>query len=378
VDAQKLLTLLSKEEGPKLDFKVKLSIDTESSKKELAKDICAIANSRGGRGYLIFGVEDKTKQIVGINRDEFEEEKVQQIVSTRIDPPIPISVDFVCIDGKDLGVITIFNTPQKPHQFRETGAFYIRRGSTTDIMRKEEIASMLQDTGLINYELLPVVKATINDLDNEKLKNFFTVSGLPLQFDNSILQSIGIIVKEKDYNEYHPTYGAMMLFGKQPYNFLPHSIIRIHNFIDTSLPFHYIAKGTLIDMLDDACGFLKKCLKAYTIPFEVIEDLIGKAVVYRDYFDLNNCIEVYISKKRIEISNPGAIIKREANYVDKYVRRNMWLYLKLLAIDKDKKYFNKNINLNMLMKGHGKIKYINIPSKNMFKAIIPIENKIRQ
>ena len=44
-----------------------MDILIESGKKELAKDICAIANSRGGRGYIVIGVEDKTKRIIGIN-----------------------------------------------------------------------------------------------------------------------------------------------------------------------------------------------------------------------------------------------------------------------------------------------------------------------
>jgi ATP-dependent DNA helicase RecG len=374
MDNQKLLTLISREEGPKLDFKLKLILETESSKKELAKDVCAIANSRGGRGYLIFGIEDKTKKVVGINKNEFEEEKVQQIVSTRLDPPVPVSVDFVNIEDKVLGVITIFNTSQKPHQLRDSGAFYIRRGSTTDIMRKEEIASMLQDTGLINYELLPITKASVKDLDNEKVKDYFIKSGLPVEMDTDILQSTGIIVKEKDYNEFHPTFGAMLLFGKQPCNFLPHSVIRIHNYFNTKLPFHFIAKGTVIEMLNEASMFLKKCLDSHALPFDVVEDLLGKAVVYRDYFDINNCIEVYVNKKSIEISNPGAIIRREGN-TDKYIRRNMWLYLKVLAIDNNNKYFHKNINVNQLMKSHGKIKYINILSKNIFKVVIPLENR---
>ncbi len=62
MNSQKLQYLLSQEEGPKLDFKASLSLKTASGKKELAKDIIAIANSQGGRGYLVIGVADKTKK----------------------------------------------------------------------------------------------------------------------------------------------------------------------------------------------------------------------------------------------------------------------------------------------------------------------------
>ncbi|HBR01790.1 MAG TPA: transcriptional regulator, partial [Ruminiclostridium sp.] len=56
MDVQKLKQLLSREEDEKLDFKAKLNLATESEKKELVKDVTAMANTRGGRGHIIFGV----------------------------------------------------------------------------------------------------------------------------------------------------------------------------------------------------------------------------------------------------------------------------------------------------------------------------------
>ena len=68
MNKKKLLSLIKQREGTKLDFKLQIDISSESGKKELAKDVCAIANSRGGRGYLIIGIEDRTKRIIGINK----------------------------------------------------------------------------------------------------------------------------------------------------------------------------------------------------------------------------------------------------------------------------------------------------------------------
>ncbi len=47
MNENKLRRLIKKNEYEKLDFKLKIELFTESVKKELAKDICAIANSRG-------------------------------------------------------------------------------------------------------------------------------------------------------------------------------------------------------------------------------------------------------------------------------------------------------------------------------------------
>lgn len=372
MDNQKILSLLSKEEGTKLDFKLKLNLDTESSKKEFAKDICAIANSRGGRGYILFGIEDKSKKIIGINPEDFVEEKLQLIVSTRIDPPVPISVDLVKIQNKLVGVVTIYNTDQKPHQLRESGAFYIRRGSTTDLMRKEEIASMLQETGLLSYELLPVINASLNDLDDFKILDFLGKSGLPASIDKDILIGTGIVAKEKESSEIYPTCGGLLLFGKYPYNFLPHAIIKIYNYYNQAIPYYHISKGTIIEMIEDACSFLQGCLNTDDFPRDVINDCISKSVLYRDYFDINTPNEIYIHKNRIEIINAGAALKG-TNNTNNYVRRNLWLYIKLLTIDNNKKYFNRNINVNQIIKEYGKIRYYNINSKNQFKVVIPIK-----
>ena len=371
MDIQRLITLLNREEGPKLDFKLKLNIDMESGKKELAKDVCAIANSRGGRGHILFGIEDKTKSIVGINPKEFPEEQLQQIVSTRLDPPVPISVDIIKINNVYVGSITIFNTDQRPHQMRDTGAFYTRRGSTTDIMRKEEIASMLQEGGLLNYELTPVIRASEDDLDFEKLKDFFHKSGLASTLDKNLLISSGIIHRERDYNEFHPTCGGMLLFGFRPQEFLPHALIKIYNNLNPALPYHHVSTGDIIDMLEDSIDFIGKCLSGkLNVPMEIMADLIGKAVLHRDYFDVNRSIEVYLSPRKIEISNPGAAKREQNGFNTRYIRRNSWLYLKLLTLDNNNRFFHKNINPELLIQDVGVIKYYSIPSKNTFKATI--------
>jgi len=138
MDIYKLKSLLQLSEGPKLDFKEKLNLETDGEKKEFVKDVLAIANSKGGRGYIIFGVEDKTKKVVGIDID-ISEEKIQQIISSRSDPPVPIKFETINFSGRNIGILTIYKSMLRPHQMIQNGVFYIRRGSTTDIAKREEI-----------------------------------------------------------------------------------------------------------------------------------------------------------------------------------------------------------------------------------------------
>ena len=64
MDRKKLLKLLRQDEGGKLDFKEVLHLKTSSDKKEFVKDVCALANSSGGRAYLVIGIREDRKSVV--------------------------------------------------------------------------------------------------------------------------------------------------------------------------------------------------------------------------------------------------------------------------------------------------------------------------
>lgn len=217
MDEKKLANLIKKNEGLKLDFKQMIDINTESGKKELAKDVSAIANSKGGRGYIIIGIEDKIKNIVGIDNMDFTEEQIQQIISSRIDPPVPVSLEILQYHGKKLAIINIYDSDQKPYQTRENGVFYIRRGSTTDTMRKEEIISSLQDSLSLNIELCPIVKSDEKDIDISLVDKYFDAIGVLVNNDNRIdmMEKASIIHYDKERGKFIGSLGGLLIFSKK-------------------------------------------------------------------------------------------------------------------------------------------------------------------
>jgi predicted HTH transcriptional regulator len=66
---------------------------------------------------------------------------------------------------KVLVVIVIYKSDLKPHQMIQNGAFYIRRGSTTDVARREELAKMFQENGLFSYEKVLLHKVPLEALN---------------------------------------------------------------------------------------------------------------------------------------------------------------------------------------------------------------------
>lgn len=380
MDCYKLKRLLKQEEGPKLDFKAELKLSTESEKKELTKDVIAIANSRGGRGYIVFGVEDKSKKILGIDPGEYTEEQIQQIIYNRCDPPVPISMDFVKAGGKTLGVLTIYRSNHKPHQMMQNGAFYLRRGSTTDTARRSEIANLLQENGLMTYETVILKNAGMEELDFELIGGYFrnlnVISDKPSEL---LLEALGIVGQKCDNEGYHPTIGGLLLFGKNPSVLLPHVYTKVIK--DDEVRIFY---GNVPSMIESVSSHIKNNINSAEYPFDALEEVIANAIVHRDYLDLSRGITVTITPKSIEVTNPGALIA--GNSVYRFARdnnpdrRNPWLYQRLMTLDTRRRFMKSELGMTRIKKafdGIGRVKFVNIGSQNLFKVLLPFPGSDR-
>jgi predicted HTH transcriptional regulator len=377
VDSKRLLSLIKKEEGVKLDFKLKLSLQSEGNKKELAKDVCAIANSRGGRGYIIIGVEDKSKEIIGVNESEIiKEEQVQQIVSSRCEPPIPISVDTCKIQGKRICVITIYSGDQKPYQIRESGAFYIRRGSTTDTMRKQELIEAFEENLDFFMETSTVMKSDISFLDEDLLKQYFKNKGIELNEENKefLLESSRIAYREKESGKMNCTLGGLLIFSNYNSLWIPQNMIKIINRINKNKDEVIVIQGSILEMVDKS-EIVIYDLMPNDYPSSAIIEGVKNAVLYRKYSSVNRVIEISIGYKSVSINSPGALI--EKSNLGKEIsnsKRNIWIYEKLITLDNNKRFLNNGRGFSRMKKafyGFGKVKLINSIKDDYFKVILP-------
>ncbi|WP_368488637.1 helix-turn-helix domain-containing protein [Clostridium sp. BJN0013] len=376
MDTKKFLNLLKKIEGPKLDFKQCINIDNDSGKKELAKDVCAIANSRGGRGYLIIGIEDKTKKIFGIGEANFDEEKIQQIISSRIDPPIPISLEILKYEGKKIAIIIIYDGPQKPYQMRDNGSFYIRRGSTNDTMRKQEIVSALEENLSISIELCPIPRSNLNCLDSKLVNKYFSSQGINVTDENrlELMESASIVYMDKDSGKYMATLGGLLIFSKNNNVYIPHNMIKIINKVNNNLNPVSIIQGDLISIMDKTEDMIRKIVTAKSYPLEFVNEGIRDAIIYRDYSDFYRGIEVIIDLNSIVVTGPGILAHKKNKNEFSYARRNMWIYEKIIALDTKKRLIKASGGFNKMkkaFKNKNTVKFINSIKNNDFKIIYP-------
>lgn len=378
MNKKKLLSLIQQRENTKLDFKLKIDISSESGKKELAKDVCAIANSKGGRGYLIIGVEDRTKRLVGINRiKSLDEEKIQQVVSSRCEPPIPIKVEVLDIDGVDIGIITIFDGGQKPYQIKETGAFHIRRGSITDIMRKSELVASFEENQLLTVETCKVVTSSAEFLNRELIEKYFKIKGITINKENEsfLLESAGIGYLDKRSRKLRCTFGGLLVFCNNNNICIPNNAIRIINKINNNYSKSIMINGNLLDMIDKTEEEMYKLLPD-NYPVYAVMEAVKNSIMYREYSIIDKLIEVIVTKTSIIIISPGQLVSKSDVVGEmSYNKRNMWIYDKLISLDEGRRFINDGnglVRIKEAFKGKRKVRLINSILDDCFKVILPM------
>lgn len=146
--------LLNEDESSSLDFKqAQYPFDgaNDEQKSELLKDILAFTNAwRRTDAYILIGVEEikgGRSRVLGIQH-HLDDANLQQFVNSKTRRPIEFSYRGYPFEGLQLGIITIpvqerpVFLDKKNYGILRKNVVYIRRSSSTDEAKPDEIASM--------------------------------------------------------------------------------------------------------------------------------------------------------------------------------------------------------------------------------------------
>lgn len=179
IDDSLIDSLLYGEEGVDLDFKrdqynfTKASVDNKS---ELLKDILAFANAwRRSDAFILIGVKEiqgGRSEIHGIN-ERLDDSKIQQFVNSKTQKPIAFSYRNIAFEGESIGLIHIPLQKRPFYLKKDFGPLkketvYIRRGSSTDIAKIDEIAKM-GSSSIYLEESHPKLELFYADYENRNL-----------------------------------------------------------------------------------------------------------------------------------------------------------------------------------------------------------------
>lgn len=325
MDTINIEKIINDTENDTIEFKQNLS-----GTKSFIKDICAFANTNGG--FIIIGIDDKTKKITGISKDDiFQlEEKVANIIADNFDNRPSYIVRTKNIKGKLLLCFKIYPGEFVPYFIKKQGkkeGTYVRLGSTSRPASQEEIKELERRKENISFDATEVIQAHKNNLDYPLIEK--TLEQIAAKNDlvhpgvsDKLLESLKII--KKSGNNYTPTVGGLLLFGYKDKieQYLPQAKVKCARF-KGNLPVEYLDKkefsGSLINQVENTIKFYKLNEQKYAqindlyreedyiIPLTAIREAVVNAIVHRNYSISGADIKFNIFDDYIEIISPGKL-----------------------------------------------------------------------
>lgn len=329
---QDLLEILANPENSKVEFK-----RDDIRPEQLAKEIVAFANFRGGQVFL--GIEDTMRDIVGIQRDNCEEWVMDTIFGRYITPSIiPLYEEINTPDGI-VAVITIEQGTLKPYAVkaknRET--IYIRIGSVSRTADRDQILRMSQETGYYHFEIAPVSGSSRGDIDTELFRHYHkTILDEEIETDDKIelrLTQLDFLT-ESSFERKICSIAGLTLFGKNPYRFLPQHGVRIIHYTGDDIDMNSISDtvfkapiARILDsrelkrsgLVDNVMQHLSEKLakqiiandgisrtKEWIIPERILRELVVNSIIHRDYTRKGQN-EIRIFNNRIEVESQGRL-----------------------------------------------------------------------
>jgi len=178
------------------------------------KSIIAFANGAGGE--LILGVDDKSRDIVGIENPFEMEEKISNTIHDSIRPSISPYIQTINLKNRQLLSVQILPGQQKPYYLASKGlekGAYIRIGSTNrqaDLSAMEELKRQAYGISYLDQMFFQCDK---DALDKDVLYVFFKrLLGVKKLLLNHFFH---YVMLRKNNGDIFPTFLGVILFGKE-------------------------------------------------------------------------------------------------------------------------------------------------------------------
>ena len=291
------------------------------------KSVVAFANGTGGK--IIFGIADKTREVIGFE-DVFKKmDAIANAVSDSCEPVIIPDITLQTIDGKTVIVVEISEGRQRPYYIKALGrdcGVYVRVAGTTRLADEYMIKELLFEGSNRYYDqtLCPGLNITDEDIEalckamkEQAVKNAHNEEQKASIKDvgRQQLRSWGVLI-ERDGKDY-PSNAFAILTG----NGGLHVTTQCGVFKGTTKAVFVDRReytGPLWEQIDEAFQFVLRNIHLgativgiyrqdiYEIPPDAIRELIINAVVHRSYLD-HGTIQVAVYDNRLEITSPGKL-----------------------------------------------------------------------
>lgn len=302
---------------------VEFKVQRPDKSMKYMKTVVAFANGKGGR--IIFGIDDKTREVVGIPDDKVfrEIDAITNAISDSCEPTIIPDVYLQNINDKPVIVAEIRTGRRKPYYIKAEGlenGVYIRVSGTTRPADRDMSRELYYECDARSFDSIIRRDIEVTDEDIKSLceqmkevaiancKSNLQRSAVK-DVTKNVLLSWGILKKDENEKIY-PTNAYIYLTGQGGLR----SMIQCAVFLDRR---NY--EGPLWKQVEEAVQFVLRNIRMgcrlegvyrqdiYELPPDSIRELIVNAVMNCSYIQNSN-IQVAIYDDRLEITSPGGLL----------------------------------------------------------------------
>ena len=296
---------------------------------ELADELAALANGRGGVGLL--GVADKPREIVGIPVDRLDVviTFAREICTDSIEPPLGPIIDSLWLPattGEEVVVVKV-DVPRSLFVHKSPGGFLHRVGDAKRGMSAEYLARLFQQrsqTRIIRFDEQTVPTAGLEDLSPDLWERFRT----PRTGDSrdELLAKLRLACLDEN-GTLRPTVAGVLMATEDPRRWFPNAHIQAVAYRgnqirpDAGDPYQLDAadiSGPLDVQVEEACRFVAKNMRTAAFKGQgrwdrpqfdmtAVFEAVVNAVAHRDYSVHGAKIRLHIFEDRLELYSPGTV-----------------------------------------------------------------------
>lgn len=338
----------SGDEREHIEFK-----ENNSNHITIGKNICAITNTMlrrdCPRGYIIWGISDDTKKLVGTifnpfskkvgNENKKKNEELTLWLSKNVHPTPQIEFREINVNSMRVVVLIIESPPPEICKFQKEA--FIRIGSNT---------RPLAEYPIIEREIL--IKAMARDFESNTAKSTITKDevyhfldleafyrmrqrSVPISEDAVFEEGIrGFLIRDNHDSTYDITNLGALLYARDLQNF-PHLVSKTVRTIlyrgdsrlqtareDCSISGYAIEFDHILQLILDKITDQEKIAEngirymTYLYPPVVVRELLANMLIHQDFTDntIHPMIEIF--SDRIEFTNPGSPIIPSERFID--------------------------------------------------------------
>ena len=299
---------------------------TAPHRRDIADELGAFANGSGGD--LVLGVDDTTRDVIGIPLDSLDavETWVREICNDSLNPPLDATIRRVELSNAagELVPVLLVGVERGLFVHKSPGGYFRRLGSSKRELAPDLLARLFQErsqTRLIRFDESVVPGTELGDLDYALTRRFLSDYTAEESPSEPAASKLRLIAYADDIARL--TLAGVLLCTREPQRWLPHAYVQAVSYVGARDDVDYQTDardigGPLDEQVAEALHFVRRnmLVRATKVTTRIeqpqfsvraVFEALVNAVAHRDYSVAGARVRLHLFGDRLELYVPGAL-----------------------------------------------------------------------